>query len=480
MKKVAIYCRVSTMEQAEHGYSIGEQIDKLKKYCEIHDYTIYHEYVDAGFSGAKLDRPNMQQLISDAKKHRFEAVIVYKLDRLSRNLQNALYLIKDVFKSNDISFVSMSENIDLSTASGELNFNMFASFAEFERANIRDRMAMGAYARAKAGKCAGPSRTPFGYDYDDGILRINPVTGPIVKEIFDMYLDGLSLAKILIRLNDGGFVGKVRPWRLSTIYTIIRTKTYAGFIKYHDEYFKGLHQPIISSDDFDEVQRQIKIRQDEAYKKTNSTRPFQSKYMLSGLLRCGKCGQRLTIIQYGKTDKKDKTYKNKKYQCVGKQGSYKKRTGRILNPERCESPNYDLFDLEDEILTTLEKLKLDKLKINEEPSQNDLIVSRAETEIKDTEEKLKKIVDLYLNDNIDISIYSQKKNEYDLKLANLQATLKETKHTEKPLKKDEAIKMLTDLSDIRKISYEKQADLVKQLINKIVVNPDELSVFWNF
>lgn len=61
MKKVAIYCRVSTLEQAEHGYSISEQVDKLKKYCDIHDYSIYKEYIDGGYSGAKLDRPAMQE-----------------------------------------------------------------------------------------------------------------------------------------------------------------------------------------------------------------------------------------------------------------------------------------------------------------------------------------------------------------------------------------------------------------------------------
>ena len=102
MKKVAIYARVSTLEQAERGYSIGEQVDKLKKHCEIYDYSIYKEYVDAGYSGAKLDRPDMKELIDDAKNGKFEAVIVYKLDRLSRNLQNALYLIKDVFKIKNL------------------------------------------------------------------------------------------------------------------------------------------------------------------------------------------------------------------------------------------------------------------------------------------------------------------------------------------------------------------------------------------
>ena len=476
MKKVAIYARVSTLEQAEHGYSIGEQVDKLKKYCDIHDYSIYKEYVDGGYSGAKLDRPAMKELIDDANNGKFEAVIVYKLDRLSRNLQNALYLIKDVFKANNISFASLSENIDLSTAAGELNFNMFASFAEFERANIRDRMSMGAYARAKSGKCAGPSRTPFGYNYDDGILRKNEYSH-IIESIFKMYLSGMSLAKILIKLNDDGYIGKQKHWRLSAIYTVIRNKTYAGFIKYHDEYFKGLHEPIVSSDEFDEVQRQIAIRQDKSYSTTNSSRPFQSKYMLSGLLRCGKCGQRLTLIQYRK---KGSEYRSKKYQCVGKQSHYKRLTGGGGHGEKCDTPNYDMKELEEFVIKEIDKIKID---FDGYIARKDFAIkktdlSTAKKEIENIETKLSKLVDLYLENKIDLNLYTSRKDEYDTKLSALKKAVIEPEKDDKLLEVDELKDAILEFN-AKDMNYEQQSEMLKRMIEKIVINQNDIKIYLN-
>ena len=114
--KFAIYVRVSTLEQAEEGYSIEEQIDKLSKYCEVKNWDIFKIYKDGGFSGSTTDRPGLSSLITDSKRKKFQGVLVYKLDRLSRSQKDTLYLIEDVFTANDISFVSLNENFDTSSA----------------------------------------------------------------------------------------------------------------------------------------------------------------------------------------------------------------------------------------------------------------------------------------------------------------------------------------------------------------------------
>lgn len=94
--RVGIYVRVSTNDQAEEGYSIDEQIDKLKKYCEVKDWSVPTSYVDAGLSGSNLNRPGITKLIRDVKDHKIDTVLVYKLDRLSRSQKDTLYLIEDV------------------------------------------------------------------------------------------------------------------------------------------------------------------------------------------------------------------------------------------------------------------------------------------------------------------------------------------------------------------------------------------------
>ncbi|MDS8186326.1 recombinase family protein, partial [Streptococcus pneumoniae] len=113
--KVAIYVRVSTTSQVEEGYSIDEQKAKLSSYCDIKDWSVYKIYTDGGFSGSNTDRPALEGLIKDAKKRKFDTVLVYKLDRLSRSQKDTLYLIEDIFIKNNIAFLSLQENFDTST-----------------------------------------------------------------------------------------------------------------------------------------------------------------------------------------------------------------------------------------------------------------------------------------------------------------------------------------------------------------------------
>lgn len=93
MNRVALYARVSTLEQAESGYSINEQLDKMRKYCDAKGWIVTDEYIDAGFSGSNLERPNMNRLTRNAKLRLFDAVLVYKLDRLSRSQKDTLHLV---------------------------------------------------------------------------------------------------------------------------------------------------------------------------------------------------------------------------------------------------------------------------------------------------------------------------------------------------------------------------------------------------
>lgn len=148
--RVATYTRVSTLEQAEEGYSIQEQQDKLEKYCEVKDWAITHRYSDPGFSGSNIKRPGIRELIAAAKQGDFDLVLVYKLDRLSRSQKDTLYLIEDVFQANQVDFVSLSENFDTSTPFGKAMIGILSVFAQLEREQIKERMTMGKIGRAKS------------------------------------------------------------------------------------------------------------------------------------------------------------------------------------------------------------------------------------------------------------------------------------------------------------------------------------------
>ena len=132
-KRVAIYARVSTTEQAEEGYSIDEQIRVLHEYCEQHDYVVYEQYVDRGISGKNITgRPAVQRLLLDAELKKFDIVIVWKMNRLARKSLDLMTIVEKLNQKN-IGFRSYTENYETETSSGKLQFQMMAAIAEYER-----------------------------------------------------------------------------------------------------------------------------------------------------------------------------------------------------------------------------------------------------------------------------------------------------------------------------------------------------------
>ena len=183
-RKAAIYIRVSTDFQAEEGYSIEAQKEQLTAYCVSKSIKNYDYYIDGGWSGSNIERPEIQRLIKDVKDDKISHVIVYKLDRLSRSQKDTLYLIEDVFNPHGVDFVSLNESMDTSTPMGRLMLGILSAFAQLERENIRLRTRMGMKERVKAGLWMGGGRVPFGYDYDkeQGILVPNKDVEKVIME----------------------------------------------------------------------------------------------------------------------------------------------------------------------------------------------------------------------------------------------------------------------------------------------------------
>ena len=193
MKHTALYLRVSTEAQADEGYSLAAQAEKLEAYCRMKGIGRFTQYVDGGFSGSNLSRPAVTQLIDCIRRGEVERVVVYKLDRLSRSQKDTLYLIEDVFAPHDVDFVSINENIDTGTPYGRAMIGILSAFAQLERENIFLRTRMGMVERVRQGYWPGGGKVPFGYDYDaaKGILVPNR-DADTVREIYARYLAGES------------------------------------------------------------------------------------------------------------------------------------------------------------------------------------------------------------------------------------------------------------------------------------------------
>lgn len=474
--KVAIYVRVSTTNQAEEGYSIEEQKDKLKSYCNIKDWSVYNVYTDGGFSGSNTERPALEKLIKDAKKKLFDTVLVYKLDRLSRSQKDTLYLIEDIFLENKIDFVSLLENFDTSTPFGKAMVGILSVFAQLEREQIKERMQLGKLGRAKSGKSMMWAKTSYGYDYhkETGEMTINELEAIVIKDIFKSYLEGMSITKLRDKVNEK--YPKTPAWHYRIIRGILANPVYCGYNQYKGQVFPGNHEPIISEEDFNKTQDELKIRQRTALEKFNP-RPFQAKYMLSGIAQCGYCKAPLTIIM-GAVRKDGTRYI--RYECKQRHPRKTKGVTVYNNNAKCDSGAYDKNEVECYVLTQISKLQNDKSYLDEVFSDSTIETIDRENYQKQIEElskKLSRLNDLYIDDRITLEELQKRSAEFSSIKISLETELENDPALKKEKRKNEIRKILI-AEDIFKMDYEQQKVIVRGLINKVQVTAENISIKW--
>lgn len=469
MKKVAIYIRVSTQEQAQEGYSIGEQKERLIAYCTAHAWVISEIYVDGGYSGSNLKRPAIQKLITEVSN--FDIVLVYKLDRLSRSQRDTLYLIEEVFLPNKVDFVSMQESFDTSSPLGKAMIGLLAVFAQLEREQIKERTWMGKLARAKSGLYHGAGYIPLGYNYQNGKLVVNAYEAEQVRKIYEWYLKGDSYQSIVDRLKESGYTNnlysKYDSW--TTIRYILGNITYTGRLHYGDVVVENAHEAIITDEQFQAVQ-DIRAKRTEIYGKNS----FKSKYLLTGIMFCGCCGARYYYHNIGKyrycscysrskpTSKmvRDPNCKNKHWRVEELEGIVKKRVYELL-----QSP-----ELAKEIMA---QNRSKPVPIN---TDNTLIEKR----IKEIDREINKFMELYKIDGIPPEILGNNINKLYTEKTVLQSTLKpveEIVETSFDLV-EELLKNAAQIWDFADESQKRR--IIQNLIKKITLTGDSIDIEWNF
>ncbi len=312
MKQCAVYTRVSTEAQAEQEYnSCGAQKDRILSYVRSQeDLEVYKEYSDPGFTGANLDRPAMNELLNDIAEGKIQAVLTYKIDRLTRSTRD-FYSLIEFFEKHGVSYVSVTEHFDTSSPSGRLLRNIMLTFAQFEREMIADRVKNSLYQRALKGIWNGGGR-PFGYQRDEAKrLVIDKKEAQVVKLLFEQFVMTGSLFKTMkfIRQNNIKATYPECPTSVSGVAYLVRNPLYIGFMKWGDKVYKGQHEAIISQEVFDQAQCFTK-------KKVIKKRLFK-KYLLGGLVKCAECGSGMS---HSFTNKPNRRYYYYKCHKVTKEG----------------------------------------------------------------------------------------------------------------------------------------------------------------
>ena len=258
MKKVAIYKRVSTREQALEGYSLDAQERVLREYCKARKWHVYDVYADEGISGGTTEkRPSFLKMISDAKEKQFEIILVWKLTRFSRNLADLANVCEGLDKYG-ISLVSYSEAFDCSTPAGRMVRNMLGTVSQFEREVMAENIALGLHERARQGKPIGSMVLGYNRDKANDRYVINEEEARRIKFIFDTYRLCKNLSQTAEIANTKGMAGKRgKPFSSFSIFGILTCKTITGYTPFKGHLYKGLHEAIISPQDFNRMQRTL-------------------------------------------------------------------------------------------------------------------------------------------------------------------------------------------------------------------------------
>ena len=316
MEKAIIYARVSSEEQAKHGFSIENQKNVCIEFAQKNGYIVDKVFVDEGKSAKNLERPEIQELMDycSKKKNHINAVIIWRLDRISRNTTDYHGVLRPLFERKGIKLLSATEaNVD--TIEGDLMRNIGMSFAEYERKIIGFRTIAGL--RQKASQGEYPHQAPVGYKNitrEDGskAIAIDEKNAFYVKRAFEMYDSGMySLRSLTNKLYEDGFrTKKGKKVAKTTIEYMLKNIIYIGVFKFEDKIYENAkHKPIISKELFYRVQERLID--------PNKTRKHNIDFAYTGLIRCEHCGCLLTAeLKKGKY-----IY----YHCTGNKGGNCKR-----------------------------------------------------------------------------------------------------------------------------------------------------------
>lgn len=407
MAIAAIYSRKSKF--TGKGESIENQVQLCKEYAEKLNISEFEIYEDEGFSGGNVDRPEFQKLLKDAREKKFDVLICYRLDRISRNIADFSTLI-DELQELGIDFVSIREQFDTSTPMGRAMMYIASVFAQLERETIAERIRDNMLELSKSGRWLG-GQAPLGYEseaisYFDNefkernMYKLSPVENELnlVKLIYGKYLEFKSLRKVNQWLLEHKHKTKLgAEWNVRSVSDLLQKSTY---VKATDEVFeylreKGItcignpdgkhgiltynkkkgkkqyrdteewiaavakHDGIIDADKWLEIQETLKSNKTKAPRlgKTHNA-------LLTGLLRCGKCGSNMTVIHGSKDKNGNKVYY---YACAMKINS---------KGTRCDNSNIRSDDIEKSLIKKLKELtKNSGMLINELTSAKEVIAS---------------------------------------------------------------------------------------------------------
>jgi len=386
--KAAVYIRVSTDMQAEDGFSIEGQRAKLKSFADSQDWEIFEEYVDDGYSAKDLKRPAMTKMLEDMEMQRFDVVLVYKLDRLTRSVMDLHALLKK-FDRYSVKFKSSTEIFETTTAMGRFFITLVGAMAEWERGTISERVRFGVEQMVKEGRRPG-GVMPYGYTQEGELVEAEAT---LIRRARQLYMDGMGYKSVAMKLNGEGELRRGSFWTSATVAYTIENPFYAGIIRMgtktaagnyvnskKDErvkcvYGTGTHPAIFTVEEYEQT---------KAFMQRKSSGGFSriSTYWFSGVLRCGRCGGAMFGRLTTKRSTRGGDVRTQYYICNNRHHS-----------KTCDMPVFRQVHVEHLVMEYIKQVKIDLEQLKDESLQLENQQIKSDAELAEWRTELSKLKD---------------------------------------------------------------------------------------
>jgi site-specific DNA recombinase len=356
---------------------------------------------------------------------------------------------------------------------------ILAVFAQLEREQIKERTMVGKEARAKEGKWHGSKYVPIGYDYNvsEDLLEVNEYEAMQVRELFETFLTGMPLRSIETKFREKGYSHKYGYWDSKAMRRVLASKTYIGYIRYHDNWFKAEHIPIIDEDTFNKAQELLAQRA-EQYKDFYRKPGARTTY-LGGMLHCKHCGGKYAK-QLGGSTKYGKLY----YYCCY---SRNKKVKKMIKDPNCINKNWRMEVLDEIVLNEIKKLAMDpeyiKTLQNEKPVETETPdkIKIIKDEIESIDDQISRFMDLYGIGKFTIEQVSQKIDPLNEKRSALEKELKKLNSERGALSEEKVIEILSSFEDIlEQGNFDEIRLIIESLIYYIELDEDNVYIHWKF
>lgn len=445
---VGLYPRVSTEDQSRFGHSLDEQESRMRDLCKFKNYEIYKVYREEGASAKNTNRPKFKEMLEDIKAGKINKIIIFKLDRLTRSIQDLENICKFLDKYN-CGLESISEEINTSNANGKFFIRMLTILAQLEIERTSERTKIGLVGAAKKGHISG--RPPLGYTKkkDSKKLFIDEIEADVVRRIFKLYIDGMSVCSICKLFEKENILN--RRWPTTTVDKILSNQLYIGNNEFgkrtngKKQIFEDVVPPIIDKTSFNIVQK----------RKEKNLKNFKRKatYIFMQKIVCPKCNK----IMGGSSS----TSKNKEKHLYYKCNSCKTRINEKKIEEKLMIFLNDMLDF----FLIIDNSFKPKINID-----IDADIQKYQYLKESINNKITRIKKAFLDEIIEASTFQDELNEFQRELENINVKLNELVETKNNMEYKQDIKTIFNLKEIEKLKekseYVKTHNLWKKLTSE--------------